>query len=334
MGVKTKRVLRALTTLVLALASVTSLSAQASAAGGHDERSTFVNFWGRLDYEVHLPPSFRPGTPLPVLVALHGCGMTGYGDNSMKAMTRFNDLADARGFIVVYPTQNRLWNAQGCWNGLMPGNQKRGVGEPSLLAGATQAVVAQYGADAKRVYTVGASAGAAMAVVLGVTYPDVYAAIGSLAGGEYAADRVILGGQDRVSPVDTARLAYAEMGPRARQVPTFIMQGDADTTVEPVFGDRLVTHWAAIDDLARDGVLDGDVDDVADSRQRVVEPGAHPYVKTGYTDAGTGERLIEKYTVEGLAHRWPGGGEGLYADPVGPDLSTLVWDFFSGHSLP
>jgi len=105
-----------------------------------------------------------------------------------------------------------------------------------------------------------------MAVVLGVTYPDVYAAIGSAAGGEYAADRVVLGGRDRVSPVDTAELAHAEMGPRARQVPTFIMQGDADTTVEPVFADRLVTHWAAIDDLARDGVLDGDVDDVADSR--------------------------------------------------------------------
>ncbi|SDC21772.1 extracellular catalytic domain type 1 short-chain-length polyhydroxyalkanoate depolymerase [Actinokineospora iranica] len=340
MSIRNKRLLRTLIAAAITVASVTSvavvsLGSQASAAGGRDERATFVDGWGqRLDYEVHLPPSHRPGTSLPVVVALHGCGMTGYEDNSMKAMTRFNDLADARGFIVVYPTQNRFWNAKGCWNGLVPGNQKRGSGEPSLLAGVTQAVVANYGADAKRVYAVGASAGAAMTVVLGVTYPDVYAAIGSLAGGEYAADRVLLAGVDNVSPVDTAKLAYAQMGPRARQVPTFVMHGTEDTTVKPIFGDRLVTHWAAIDDLANDGRLDGDVDDVPDSVQRVANPGEHPYVKTVYTDATTQDRLIEKYVVEGLAHKWPGGGEGDYVDQVGPNLSTLVWDFFSGRSLP
>ncbi|MCL3838889.1 PHB depolymerase family esterase [Aeromicrobium duanguangcaii] len=60
---------------------------------------------GSLRYQVHLPPQHGDGRRLPVIVALHGCGMSGFGWNSMKDLTQFNDLADREGFIVVYPTQ-------------------------------------------------------------------------------------------------------------------------------------------------------------------------------------------------------------------------------------
>jgi poly(hydroxyalkanoate) depolymerase family esterase len=302
-------------------------------AGGRDEYGVFSNASGSVSYKVHLPPSYRPGRPVPVLLALHGTLMSGYSSNSMEQLSRFSQIADARGFIVVYPTQDQSRNIKGAWNFDMPAHQRRGSGEPSLLAGVTDAVIRKYGADAKRVHVVGASAGAAMAVIMAVTYPDVFAAVGSVAGGEYAADQVVAQGSEHIKPGETAQLAYAQMGSRARQVPAIIIQGEVDPVVPPLYGERLVTHWAAIDDLAVDGRIDGDVDDVLETRQRVVNPGDHPYVKSVYAARESSEPLIEKYLIEGLGHFWSG-GSGLFADPLGPDISTIIWDFFATHSLP
>lgn len=330
MGNKIRRALAVAAVVGVALAL---LAGTASASPGHDERGVFVNPSGRVEYEVHLPPDYRPDRQLPVVVAVHGCAMTGYGFNSMKDMTRFNEVADAKGFIVVYPTEDPVRSRTRCWNWDQLAHQRRGGGEPSLLAGATQDVVRRYHADAKRVHVVGVSSGAGMAVILAVTYPDVYASVASLAGGEYAFDKV-KDHPDQVSPVDTAKLAYAEMGPRARQVPMLITQGDADTTVPPIMGQRLVTHWAALDDLAVDGLLNGDVDDVPDTTEHVAKPGEHPYTHTGYTARGSGAPLIEKYLVKGLGHKWPGGGKGLFADPKGPNTTAITWDFFATRHLP
>ena len=309
------------------------LTDRASAAAGHDERGVYTNAAGKVEYEVHLPPGYRPDKKLPVVVALHGCGMTGFGLNSMKDMTRFNQVADAKGVIVVYPSQDPLRNLGRCWNGIQPRHQHRGSGEPSLIAGATREVVERYGADAKRVHVTGASSGAGLSVVMAVTYPDVYASAASLAGGEYAFDKV-KPDPDKISPVETAKLAYAEMGPRARQVPMLIEQGDADTTVPPWMANRLASQWAALGDLIPDGKLDGDVDDTPDATKRLDAPGERPYTRTRYTARGGGQPLIEKYDVEGLAHKWPGGGAGPFADPLGPNMSSLMWDFFAQRHLP
>lgn len=330
MGNRLRRALvaAAMTGMLLPLLAGTS-----SAAAGYDERSAYVNAAGRVAYEVHLPPGYQPGAKLPVLVALHGCGMTGFGVNSMKDMTQFNQVADTQNFIVVYPSQDPLRNLRLCWNAKEPRHQLRDSGEPSLIAGLTRAVVERYGADAKQVHVAGASSGAGLAVIMAVTYPDVYASAASLAGGEYAFDKVEPD-PDAVSPIDTAKLAYAEMGPRARQVPMLIEQGDADTTTPPWMAERLTSQWAALDDLAPDGVLDGDVDDTPDDTQQVADPGDHPYTRTEYTARDGGSTLIEKYLVEGLGHKWPGGGTGPNADPLGPDMSALIWDFFAKQRLP
>ncbi|MYT73470.1 MULTISPECIES: PHB depolymerase family esterase [unclassified Streptomyces] len=329
MGARLRRALVVAATMGM---SLTFLTDRAVAAAGHDERSAYISAAGKVDYEVHLPPGYGPGKKLPVVVALHGCGMTGSGINSMKDLTGFNRIADAEGFIVVYPSQDLLRNGLACWNAFEPAHQHRGSGEPSLIAGATNDVVQRYHADATRVHVAGASSGAALAVIMAVTYPDMYASAASVAGGEYALDKV-KPDPDAVSPLDTAKLAHAEMGPRARQVALLIEQGSADTTVPPWVGDRLASHWAAVDDLAPDGILDGDVDDVPDGTSRVAAPGERPYTHTVYTARGGGPTLIEKYDVEGLEHKWPGGGSGPFADPSGPDMSSLVWKFFSERHL-
>ncbi len=174
----------------------------------------------------HLPPQYDRETPLPVIMAIHGCGMTGFGWNSMKSTAQFNALADGKGFFVVYPTQQLFRSAINCWNSADPREQHRHTGEPALLAGVAREVVETYGPDPDEVHVAGASSGADTAVILGVTYPDLVATVTSVAGGEYGLNQVDPDAPDSTPPDYTARQAWAQLGERARQVPLLIIQGE------------------------------------------------------------------------------------------------------------
>lgn len=329
-------------TAALAVAVLTGGTAAHAEPGaqGYDRTAVFFGNAGEVSYQVHVPPAQSTGRALPLVVAVHGCGMTGYSLNSMKDMTNLNALADREGFLVVYPSQDPLRGLRlNCWNGDDAAHQQRGEGEPALIAGLTEQVITEFGADRSRVHVLGASSGAGIAVIMGVTYPDVYATVMSMAGGEYKineAGRDADGKLDPVNlgPVDTAERAFAEMGPRARPVPVMVVQGDQDTTVPPYFATRLVTHWAAIDDLAMTGGLDGPVHDVPDSVVRVSDPNQHPYTYSKYYAHSGDASLIDYVLVDGMAHRWPGTGSGLFVDNQGPDLTAMWWDWAKTRSMP
>ena len=100
-----------------------------------------------------------------------------------------NCLADEHGFIVVYPEQAVQANASKCWNWFKPQDQRRGAGEPALIADIVREVAREHCADPRRVYVAGLSAGAAMAVVLGETYPELFAGVGAHSGLPYLSAR-------------------------------------------------------------------------------------------------------------------------------------------------
>jgi poly(hydroxyalkanoate) depolymerase family esterase len=143
---------------------------------------------------------------------------------------------------VVYPRQACDDNLEECWNWFDASNQSRGSGEPAILAGITQTVqqnTARWTIDPRQVYVAGLSAGAAMAVILGATYPDVFAAIGVHSGVEYKADALamLLEGPD---PMQQGQLAYDAMGGGAWVVPTIVFHGTNDCVLQPVNGHQFL----------------------------------------------------------------------------------------------
>ncbi|NES16170.1 MULTISPECIES: PHB depolymerase family esterase [Micromonospora] len=319
------RRLRRLATAALAvlLALLGAPAAPARAASGTWFYGTYANLAGTRDYHGYVPSTYRPGTPMPLLVALHGCTENDVG---FDLLTGLSARAEQRGFLVVFPDQSTLANPAQCWNWPLSINQHRGWGEPSIIAGITDLVRSRWTVDPDRVYVTGVSAGGVMSMIMAVTYPDRYAAAASVAGCEYECDVL------RLRSPDQAGLdAWREMGSRARPVPVLVFQGTADLVVAPATADRIVGQWAQTDDLALDGLDDGDVTATPTLVERGQVPGGRTYTHSVHRGPD-GTVLIEEYLIDGAGHVYPGGcGCSLYGDPSGPDASGLSWDFFLAH---
>jgi poly(hydroxyalkanoate) depolymerase family esterase len=292
--------------------------------------ASYGNAAGKLAYELYVPPTYRQGKARPLVVALHGCTQSA---GTFRTLSRLQQLAAERGFIVAFPEQPRSSHFMNCWNWFLTAHQRRDAGEPSVIAGLTKQIQERYTVDRHRTYVAGFSAGGAMAAVLGATYPDLYAAIGVGSGCEYAAGATCAGWQS-LDPALAARRAYQAMGARARPLPFVVFHGDSDTTVPPVNADQHVRAGLLTADLADDGQQNRSVPtSPAKTDQRRVRGGRSYTVRT-YAN-GHGGRLAEYWLVRGMGHAWSGGNPAArYADPSGPSESAAMYDFFVRHRAP
>ena len=284
-------------------------------------------------FRVFVPTGYSAAKPAPLVVVLHGCTQDA---DQIAAGTQMNQLAESQGFLVLYPEQSTAASALRCWQWWVPSSQVRDSGEPKLITELVAQVQAKYSIDAERIHVTGLSAGAAMSVILGAAYPDLFASIGVGSGLEYKAASSQLDATSAMrtggpSPASQGRAAYSAMGARRRTVPVMVFHGSGDTTVYPVNAEQLVAQWAKTLDLASDGKEDGNIDDVADQQQTATSPGGRRYTRYSYQDKSSAAVVIEKIMVEGMAHAWSGGGSGSYTDTRGPDESALMWEFFKRH---
>src|SRR3954453_17517352 len=273
----------------------------------------YSNPAGSRAYRLFIPSGYQ-GQPLPLVVMLHGCTQS---PEDFAAGTRMNFIAEEQTCFAVYPAQRSEANQAKCWNWFRAADQRRGKGEPSLIAGITRKIMRDYSVDPKRVYVGGLSAGAAAAAVIGATYNDLYAAIGVHSGlacgaavdlpSAYVAMRQGGGFDHRVIQGDEP------------PVPTIIFHGDRDTTVHPKNG-HLILEQAVKTTSPQNKVHRGEV------------PGGHSYTRSIHTDA-SGRGILEHWNIHGAGHAWSGGSPvGSYTDPRGPDATREMLRFFLEHS--
>ncbi|KAI0153199.1 carbohydrate esterase family 1 protein [Xylariaceae sp. FL1272] len=134
---------------------------------------TSVANWGdnptNLAMSMYVPPTVAEHPA--VVLALHFCGGTG---QMYYQVANYDKYADAKGFIVIYPTTTKDTN---CWDVASTKSlTNNGGGDSTGLVNMVKYVIQQYNADPTQVYATGSSSGCMMTNVLLAVYPDVFTA--------------------------------------------------------------------------------------------------------------------------------------------------------------
>lgn len=140
---------------------------------------TAVTNWGdnptNLELQVYAPPNLE--SKPAIILALHFCSGTG---SLYSQITRYNSLAAARNFVVLYPSSRKDNN---CWDVASPQTLTRGGnGDSTGLANMVKWAIAEYSADPAKVFVTGSSSGCMMSNVMAATYPDLFAAVSCYSG--------------------------------------------------------------------------------------------------------------------------------------------------------
>jgi poly(3-hydroxybutyrate) depolymerase len=121
--------------------------------------------------------------------------------------------------------------------------------------------------------------------------------------------------------IDTARRLVRETRDSAVTVPTLVIHGDRDATVNPVNADRIIEQLQA-----RAEFIDPTFGALLASGERSTDSGGRTCRQHDYTQQG--RIVLRKVLVEGLGHAWSGGDIRYeFNDDAGPDASRLILDF-------
>ncbi len=145
-----------------------------------------VTFGGARPATLRVPAAYdhTTGTPLPLVLVLHGYGASGALQAAYFGLDR---LAEEEGFFLLAPDGTpsdggRFWNAtDACCN--FVGSD---VDDVAYLSSLVEEVVAEYDVDPRRIFVIGHSNGGFMSHRLACERPDLFAGAFSLAGAQWS----------------------------------------------------------------------------------------------------------------------------------------------------
>ncbi|MEZ5235757.1 MAG: alpha/beta fold hydrolase [Acidimicrobiales bacterium] len=175
------------------------------AATGDSAEHALDTVDGVRTYHLYVPASQRPtdavaatgdapatgdgpvagAPPAPLLLALHGGGGTG---TQFEQQSRFDELAEANGFLVAYPDgtgigrfeRGRVWNAGRCCGPAADGSDD--PDDVAFLAAVIDDIASGHAVDRDRVVITGHSNGSMMALRFACERADLVAGVASQAG--------------------------------------------------------------------------------------------------------------------------------------------------------
>jgi poly(hydroxyalkanoate) depolymerase family esterase len=276
-----------------------------------------------LAYRLYLPTGSARRDTLPLVVMLHGCSQDPL---SFANGTRMNALAEEYRCAVLYPEQNKQSNPLCCWNWFRS-SELAGQGEAALLAGLIGQVTERRPIDRRRVYVVGMSAGGAMACLMSIRYSRLFAGCAIHSGVVYAAASSamqalgVMRSGPSPSSMEHAWQLVREAGESAIVVPTLVIHGDGDTTVNPVNAERITEQLCA-----RATFIEPGAGALSASDERRIDSGDRSYRQRDHTLQG--RLLFRQILIEGLGHAWSGGdAQYEFNNASKPDASRLILDY-------
>lgn len=304
------------------------------AAPGRWVSGEYANAAGSRKYQLYLPAGYDASRKHMLVVLLHGCTQDAA---DIARGTRIAGHADRGGFLALLPEQPESANPKKCWNWYDPAHQSRDAGEPSIIAGMTARVVADYPVDPDRVHLAGISAGAGMAALVAVAHPETYVSVAMHSGIAWraatsvvAALGVMAHGPSLEAADSLGIQAAAAMGARKRPIPALVIHGGSDKVVNPANAAALTRQWTRMNASARAAgesaiALRGD----AESNDRSGETNGYHWTRAGF---GAGDTVVEELIVAELGHAWSGGSStGTFTDEDGPDAMEEIVRFFTAH---
>lgn len=245
-------------------------------------------------YTIHLPKDLPAGAPL--VIVLHG-----YGGKADPDYFGMNPTADRYGFAVCYPQGERDGRGKSCWNVGYPFQADMTIDDVRFLEELVRHLQRRYDLSHRNVFCTGMSNGGDMCYLLASKRPDLFTALGPVAGFMSVA----------ILRTDECR----------HPVPLFEIHGTADRTTrwEGDLENRggwgaylpipmAVGYWAA-----KNKCLEHHIDTLP-CKEGGLQVVAHRY--TG----GTGGNEVWLYETIGGKHSWR---------DTGVDTCEELWQFFS-----
>lgn len=268
-------------------------------------------------YLLHIPPSYRSDMPSELVFVFHG----GKGDGRQaEEFSGFSTLADAQGFIAVYPDA-----VKGQWNdgrGVRRfHSHKKKIDDVGFVLALIDTLQAEYNINPQGVFITGASNGAMFCNRLAAEAPERFSAMAAVIG-------------------SMAKPIAKNFNP-SQPIPVLIINGTEDPLVPfkgggvgflgfrgKVIGveacvQKWVTHNRCNNQADISELPNIDPDD--DTR----------VIKAVYSSEDSDAEVVYYKIVNG-GHTWPGGKKYASERIVGKhckdiDATGIIWDFFKKH---
>lgn len=260
-------------------------------------------------WRMYVPPSYRAGTAMPLVIDLHGSGQT---PDAEAGLSQFEGLAAEEGFLVATPAGRYLRpdNGSVSWNVYL---QEDGVDDVLFVREMIGQVSRQFSVDPARVFAAGMSGGARMSSRLGCDLSDVIAAIGPVAGIQHPAG---------CSPL--------------RSVPVITFHGRLDSVNHYEHQSDSPPYW----DKGVEAAIAGWVGHNKCADSPTEERMTPEVVRVSYHECADGASVV-LYRSDDAGHTWPGSPaadlllrSGLGKTDRNIPATRLIWEFFKGHPLP
>lgn len=273
-----------------------------------DYRFSLVHDGVTREYLVHVPKTYR-GSPMPMLVALHGGG----GDADYQANDskyRLISKSEQAGFIAVFPNgYSRFpsgvlatWNAGTCCGGAVRNNSD----DVGFVREVIARVKRQVSIDPKRIFAAGMSNGAMMSWRLACEAPEIRA-IAPVEGTDNTTGRCVPS-----HPVAVIEFHAAD---------------DSNVPFNGGIGDLSIArvNFTSVPATQAKWV---ELDRAQPQAKRVLTvAGAHCDLHA----AKPGGAPVELCVTDTGGHSWPGGGtqQGRKQPSMAISANDLMWNFFS-----